>query len=576
MSTRRRNIPWSLCSLALCALSAACGPGEDPAPDMPVYMPPVVDMPAMTSPADMPGDMNALDLGAGADLPDYDGPLIKDNPRGLAWPNSPTQDEQTEQVVLSPPLDPLGALDAPGYSVYLCANEDGEELYIDGMMIGALCTETQRARPERGEYLHLRPPEDMSSGNDSFSEVHTYFHMAKISEYFSQTLGWERAPEHIPVVTNFQYKLTQAGALEVGGRVGWNPVDNAYYIEPDGFAGLGAAPRETSALVFGQGARADYSYDTSIIYHEYTHSIIGTEAFRKDFVDLYGINTTPRAINEGLADFFAASFRQDPLIGAFAFAPSANLVVRDVSIKRTCPEDVVGQYHSDGLIVASMLWHLREVIGEDALMPLILHALSSADMTTGFDMFARLLSAEAAIASPDIAREVNAAIEEWGLKGCDRARPIGTFQANVDAASSIRVPGLQDVEDPVFTDWVPGYIQFVVKPPPGKSVQLTWYMETTSITAPPSKLDIALKRRAPLRLSTEGGVASLDEDAFFEVPIENISAQTITFPPECLAEGDEVYLLIRNSAPRGASITFLAAYELDVATEGRNVVSCSP
>ena len=575
MHTWKRIIPWLPCSLALLAPSAACGPGGDPEQDMPVYTSPMVDMPS-TEVEDMDPDMSARDMRDGADLPDYDGPLIKDNPRGLAWPNNPKQDEQTAQVVLAPPTDPLGTLDGPSYSVYLCANEDGEELYIDGMMIGALCTETQRALPERGEYLHLRPPQDMASANDSFSEVHTYFHIAQISDYFARTLGWERAPEHIPVVTNFQYKLTQTGALEIGGRVGWNPVDNAYYIEPDGFAGFGAPPRASTALVFGQGIHADYSYDTSIIYHEYVHSIIGLEAFRKDVTDTYGINTTPRAINEGLADFFAATFRQDPRIGTFAFAPSANLVVRDVSVKRTCPEDFVGQYHSDGLILASMLWHLRDVLGEDALMPLILHVLSSADMTTGFDMFARLLSAEAAIAGPEISREVNAAIEDWGLKGCTRARPIGTFQANVDAASSIRVPGLLQVEDPVFTDWVPAYLQFVVKVPRGRSVQLTWYMEAASITAPPPRLDLALKRRAPLRLSTDTGVAALDEDALFEVPIENISAQTITLPPECLAQGDEVYLLLRNTFPRGANITFLAAYELDSPSEGRNVVSCAP
>lgn len=541
-------------------------------------------MPAPPTPPDMPArDLGAADmredlvddLDASMDmLPAYEGPLIKDSPRGLVWPNNPTRDEETEQVVLGLPTDPTGALDAPGYSIYLCANEEGEELYLDGGLIGYLCDEVQRAFPERGEYLHLKPPMNMASADDSFSEVHTYFHIAQIEHYFGQTLGWQRAPEHLSVITNYQYKLTPSGALELGGRTGWNVMDNAFFIEAGGVPVAGAVGREDPALIFGQGLRVDYSYDTSIVYHEYVHALIG-DAFRDDFVDLYGINTTPRAINEGLADFFAATFREDPRIGEFALSPNGPLAVRDVSIKRTCPEDMIGQYHSDGQILSSMLWHLRGELGDEVLLPLVLHTIESADSVTGFDTFARLLSAEAAIAGAETARAVNAAIDTWGLKGCDRARPIGSYQAGVDALPPLHVPGLLEVTDPIFTEWTPAPIQLVMDVPRGKSVQITWYQNSGSLVSPPTPLDLAIKHHTPLRLSTEGGVATFDEDALFEVPIENISAQTITLPPECLADGDRVYLLLRNGSTMGAQVNFLATYILDAPSEGRNVVSCS-
>lgn len=91
-----------------------------------------------------------------------------------------------------------------------------------------------------------------------------------------------------------------------------------------------------------------------VVYHEYAHAIT---QFTWGFFQPSG------AMHEGFSDYFAATLRDDPVIGRGFFGPGSSL--RNIEIDRVYPEDIVGEVHIDGLIIAGALWDLRKDLGAE-------------------------------------------------------------------------------------------------------------------------------------------------------------------------------------------------------------------
>ena len=96
--------------------------------------------------------------------------------------------------------------------------------------------------------------------------------------------------------------------------------DNAYYSPP-------ANSSEQGQIIFGQGEATDFTYDTSVTFHEYTHAVIdGTSGYLNTCIaDQYGSDCTQGGLNEGSADYFSSTLRGDPAIGPYALAVSPRL-----------------------------------------------------------------------------------------------------------------------------------------------------------------------------------------------------------------------------------------------------------
>lgn len=194
---------------------------------------------------------------------------------------------------------------------------------------------------------------------DDFAAAMAYYHLDRHVSFFKAldaTLpgGTARALNgSLPGLVN---------AFEAGA-----PLENAYYS-----GGL-------DAMVFGQGATADYAYDATVIYHEFTHGVVAAWGGYNIDIDAQGGLDEPAAVNEGTADAMAASETGRSTIGSFitsTAAPAAPYLrdMDDPTATRTCRGDgtvviqfgasavngLDGEVHDDGEIWNGFYWEVYQ------------------------------------------------------------------------------------------------------------------------------------------------------------------------------------------------------------------------
>jgi hypothetical protein len=455
--------------------------------------------------------------------------------------------------------------------VFNCLNEPGEALRFQGFEIGNLCKEVQVARPaEDGHYLQYMPPADDADPNDSFAEIQMYYHVNKIRDYIVNDLGvtWLNSP--IDALPNVQIYTNETAARFLGREAGWFPFDNAAFIFPDAFAQLGLPARDRGAIVFGQGERVDFSYDASVIYHEFTHAMIGEMRFNGAFLDMFGLNNTPGAINEGLADYFATSLMDDAVVGRYGLAAFGPLQVRDLAIKRACPAHLTTAIHDDGKIIGSAMWSIRMQIGKATTDKLAMRVIAQANQATGFDQFGALLRAEADMESAQVGATVAAVLAEHGLSGCDRAREWVDWRAT---SVPITAPGPQDLGNNMFASGAPGYMQlFLEAPPEGKVPVLTWDMQAAQQGGfgggGSARLQLAIRKAQPVSMDLGFNRATIVQDARANPAVttqQGVQRQSVTLAPDCFSPGQRTYVMFVN-AGAGASVVRTSIQYVDAAT----------
>lgn len=263
-----------------------------------------------------------------------------------------------------------------------------------------------------GDFLY--EPVDPSF-DDPFSEVHAYFHSNVVAEYFrdAHRFTWGCGGDTLMHV--FVNYTTQR---EV-------PFDNAAYFPSSGdYCGF---------MLFGQGAERDFAYDADVIYHEFTHAVIDATAGLGSFlVDALGVSYEPGAVNEGTADYFAATVEGDPRLAEYVTAGSEGPegAVRSLDNDLVCPDDLVGEAHLDGRIWGGLAWGLRETLGPEKADALVFSTVVALDSEPSLTAAAETLLAtadamrsDAALTAEDQAA-VEAAVDARGLTGCQRIVPL--------------------------------------------------------------------------------------------------------------------------------------------------------
>lgn len=268
------------------------------------------------------------------------------------------------------------------------------------------------ADPTTGDFLY-DPVEP--SFSDAFAEVHAYHHASAIAEYFRTVHGFTWRCGDDPLMRLF------VNYTELPNT----PYDNAMYAP--------SASTECGYMLFGQGETRDFAYDASVVYHENTHSIVDEVAGLEGFLDSdTGVSFEPGGLNEGFADYFAASFSGDSVIGEYFMgiegAEAGGL--RDVANAYACPNDLTGEVHFDGRVWGGLGWDLRTALGAekaDALMFATLAALSAApSLAEAGDTLiatADVLAAMGTLTSEDAARAAEL-VRARGLVGCERIVPL--------------------------------------------------------------------------------------------------------------------------------------------------------
>lgn len=502
---------------------------------------------------------------------------VKGPPKANVFPEDPVTDKnKTSVVALDPPTAADGHLTGPSVEVRNCLTEEGGPPLKQGKYeIGNMCHEVQTVVPDAdGNYLSVLPPADWSDANDPFAEVQMYFHVSKIHDYFHDGFGLTDLDFPLPAIVNVSMYIKEEIAAMMGAKGGWQGFPNAAFIPPEGFAQFGLPKVASGAIVFGHSGETDFSYDASVIYHEYTHAIVGTTRLAGMSVDSFGLDNLPGAMNEGFADYFSCSLRNDPKIGAYALSTvQGRNLERDLSIAKKCPDDLTTEIHADGKIIGSALWEVRTALGASTADGIVLKALQSFTASTSLYGAGKLLVAAAKTVDSKTSTKVKEILAKHGIMDCQRAKLLTDFdmeQSEEQVPYTVEGVGGNSGNLP---DGMPGYLQFYIDVPPGQmAIEVAW--QAQSQTGGPSlPLNLAVSGGKPVAFTGDGSIMA---DAKLEITPESKGGwQRAVLTGGCLpVAGGRIYLMFLNPGSNAMAITGMETKLLKSTAGLKNVKTC--
>jgi hypothetical protein len=412
--------------------------------------------------------------------------------------------------------DVLPALDAPGdvlrgahADVFNCATPSAMSCFVE-----------RNALPDAsGDYLYDPPSPPGGVYDDPFAEVHAYDHVSRYADFWETTLGYPMWPYLTPleVIVNFS-----------SGMDGADPESyNNAYFNPN-----------SDQIVFGQGGTYDFVYDADVVYHEYTHAIVG-DRLASFVIDSLGVDLTGFALNEGTADTFSTLYTGDPFMAEWVGGAAG---IRDMENEARCPEDLVGEPHEDGKAWGGANWTARTYLestlgpgaGAAAMETLLERALLAIDPEGGYPGFSGEVVNQAEIdpTYAAIAADIQTFYEARGLLDCERLVPLDDLLPHF-----LIVLGRGELL--LSVPFVPPPLQFRVDVPPGSGVSLQiGAFGNASLTA-------WVKRDAPVTFAGFGGaLTALDADWTFE-DMSSFRVDETSNPP---AAAGTYYVAIGNKA----------------------------
>lgn len=247
--------------------------------------------------------------------------------------------------------------------------------------------------------------EHPNEGNidDPFAQPNVYHHVDTIARWADER--YALALDYpIHVMTNF-------------------PLTNAFFgdFDDDG-------DRDLSFGISDDGY--NFAYDADVVHHEYGHALVRLLAGSMWMqADSLGIDWTPGALNEGVADSFAMVLNPDPLLAeGMGRSDRWDGAIRNHEPDRVCPDDLQAQVHRSGQIWGSMIWNLVDdpMVGPELVGDLVVAAVSTWDNDTNWPdaaesmitMATRLLEVEAISETTHDA--IVGHIEASGMLDCER------------------------------------------------------------------------------------------------------------------------------------------------------------
>lgn len=473
--------------------------------------------------------------------------VVKNGPLARVYLNNPIDDkDQLTEVTLAHITDPDGLLTGKYVDAYNCLNKPGGETFDVDLgffkVAGSLCKLEKTVKPgEDGTYLHIEPPKWHGDGNDPFAELMMYHHVTTIHDYFKDGLGVTHMDRPLRAIVNLQANI--AGA--------WVGLVNAAYIPKEAgslFKDFGVnILNDEDAIVFIQGTDVDTAYDASVIYHEYTHAIIGS-ALQGNAPDKYGTDPTPPGLNEGLADYFAASRLDSSKLGSYALA-SVN-AVRDLERNFKCPDHVVGESHNDGEIAAGALWAARKVLGKELADKVVMRAVLGFTALTTFEEAAMAILDEIKKDAPDKEAAIRTIFEERGMIGCQRLKD----HVDVEPGSGLG-PGYP-AHSPSYKDGTPAFMQYKVDVAAStKELTIEWLAEGSAgmpgLPGPPGVISVALRKGAdPITYAYDQTPATSTAHAILTGE-KLTTGEKLVISGACLSAGPLVFQFLNKSVAPG-------------------------
>ena len=194
--------------------------------------------------------------------------------------------------------------------------------------------------------------------DERFDQVQVYYYLQKSLEFQKNVLGFE-SPAKLKA------------RVHVGFPDSTNP---AFYFNNE--------------IRLGQGDDVFYSQlsrDPSIVYHESMHFLI-------DQVAGLPFQGEGGSINEGFADFYTAVALKKPTMGESSYLKGP--YKRNIAIPVKFSDRNGGLYH-DSAIVSSMLWQIKELLGESIALEISREVLLRLSGNSDFAAFNRQLQKSA-------------------------------------------------------------------------------------------------------------------------------------------------------------------------------------
>lgn len=327
------------------------------------------------------------------------------------------------------------------------------------------------------EYTPVDIASDAARDSDTFSEVSMYYHAAKAYDFFRKLRGDATAQvvasKPLRTVSNLRIPagISSGNFGQIGNPdIALEPFQNAFFSpggEGDIFSTLYGF--SGGSMWFGQGPVHDYSYDGDVVYHEFTHGVVDATLQLEAWVrDTQGAIDAPGAMNEGLADYFAAVISGDPDVGEYAskdIDPSMK-VIRTLANDDRCPENVGGEVHYDSTFWTGGLWSARMTLPE-ASRPVYDRAIYKTMLANpgrgslNFEDLTNLILATLATDLPAGKAALETALTARGaFPACDRTRTfVGTaIRGPEDLGGFFMAPGRNDLV--AFRPVAPGVMTF--------------------------------------------------------------------------------------------------------------------
>ena len=279
--------------------------------------------------------------------------------------------------------------------------------YVSG--VGGDLELSQEVGPNVGADFLYDPPADPLDPTDAFAQVGVYYHLTRMRDFFSGMGVDMSAPD---------WKLVAITNAQLDGA----PIDNAYFAANE-LTGTFTAPNQ---IVMGQGSQFDFSIDSDVFLHEFTHYVthnavgFNVPGYKGD----YGSTSFGGSLDEGLSDYFSCTVNDDAIVGDATLVPLG--YKRDLTeTGKVCPDDLGSiDLHDDGELIGSLAWTLRAELGRPIADQLVWGATSLLTVTSTFGDFGEALgqtaddlAAEGVLTDTDAA-QVRALAGERGLDDC--------------------------------------------------------------------------------------------------------------------------------------------------------------
>lgn len=438
---------------------------------------------------------------------------------GRIFAIDPQTTPETALVTLGNLEDGASFLDGLVFSASNCVEPEGGEY---------LCVEGQVATADAlGDFVFDAPDWVFDEGQmgDAFSEVNAYAHADAMAlwleEHGLSQLACGRGSPVGHITTNFARYDDVGVMLDEGGLY------------------TGACE---SLIVLHQGER-DAAWDATVVRHEVAHAAIETvssDGLATGEGRSVGFVREAEAINEGVADFLAAASLGWPVVGSYAFPASA----RNLELELSCPRDLVGDPHADGMILSAALWAAYSELGE----PFVVALLDTLSMMAADASWIELTNVLRVVVARELGEfavpVVLAAFADHGI-GCSRVvawedLASATTKAG-HAPASFVVEAMADSRE-LVTPYRPGSFQIRIDPPPGvESVDFGFEVEG----ADPADLSVFVRYGAEVEFSfmeTGPGISTV-EATYIDHASLDATALRVS------GERGPIYLALANASP---------------------------